>query len=102
MLESLFFVIFHYGPFLLALTFVPALAVGLLCGWRMAGMTWKKGTIAGLAGSFVGVSCSVGWYGFTFVLPPNDVIAGGYVMLPVPSAATAWLICRLWVRWRHV
>jgi len=33
----------------LLLTFVPAIVVGLACGWRMAVMTWRKGLAAGLA-----------------------------------------------------
>ncbi len=48
MLESFFFVIFHYWPFLLALTLVPALLTAWFCGWKMAGITWKQGLAAGL------------------------------------------------------
>jgi len=33
----------------LLLTFVTTIVVGLACGWRMAGMTWRKALVAGLA-----------------------------------------------------
>ena len=54
----LFLLIFLWW-LLLLLTFAPALIVGLLCGWKMAGMTWQKGLAAGLAGGFVGMACSI-------------------------------------------
>ena len=98
MLESLFFIIFHYWPFLLALTFMPALMVGMLCAWGMAEMTWRKGFVAGMAGGLVGVACTMGWCWFTNLIPGSDVITVGYFMLPIPSGASAWAICRLWQR----
>ena len=102
-MRTYFFLVIFLWWLLLLLTFAPALIVGLLCGWRMAGMTWKKGLAAGLAGGFVGVACSMAWYWFTDLMPGSDVIIVGYFMLPIPSAASAWAICRLgqrrsWVR----
>ncbi len=76
---------------LFLLTFVPALAVGL---------TWWKGLAAGLAGGFFGVGCSMASYWFAYLIstPGSDVAVIGYFMLPIPSAASAWAICRLWAR----
>ena len=69
--------------------------VGMLCAWRMAGITWKKGLVAGVAGGIVGVACSIAWYWLTSLIPGSDVIIVGYFMLPIPSAANAWALCRL-------
>ena len=94
-----FFLLIYLWWLLLLFTFVPALAVGLLCGWKTASLTWRKGLVAGLAGGFVGVACSMGWYWCIRLLPPNDVIAGGYVIgsvLPIASTASTWGICRFW------
>ena len=92
MLESLFFVIFHYSLFLLALTLVPALLTAWLCGWKMAGITWQKGLAAGLGGGILGVAVAIAWSSLSF----RDFAALlGYVLLPIPSAASAWAICRL-------
>lgn len=93
----LFLLIFLWW-LLLLLTFAPALIVGLLCGWKMAGMTWQKGLAAGLAGGFVGMACSIVWYWFTYLIPGSGVAAVGYFMLPIPSVASVWAICRLWQR----
>ncbi len=98
-MQTYFFLLWFVWWLLLALTFLPAIAIGLLCGWRMSGLTWRKGLLAGLAGGFVGVACSMGWYWIEgLFLPRTDVIFVGYFLLPVPSVASAWGICRLWQR----
>ena len=97
-MRTYFFLLIFLWWLLLLLTFVPALMVGLLCAWRMAGMTWRKGLAAGLAGGFAGVASSMAWYWFTWLLPPNDMDIIGYFLLPIPSAASAWAICCLWQR----
>ncbi len=98
-MRTYFFLLILLWWLLLALTFVPALATGLVCAWRMAGVSWRKGMLAGLAGGCVGVACSIGWYWFEGqLLPQNDLLFIGYFMLPIPSAATAWAICRRWRR----
>ena len=98
MLESLFFVIFHYWPFLLALTLVPALLTAWLCGWKMTGITWRKGLAAGLGGGILGVAVAIAWFCLSFLLREIFAALLGYCMLPIPSAAGAWAICRLWQR----
>ena len=103
MLESLFFVIFHYWPFLLALTLVPALLTAWLCGWKMAGITWKKGLAAGLGGGILGVAVAIAWVCLSFQFRFQESFAAllEYVLLLLPSAASAagaWAICRLWRR----
>ncbi len=101
MLESLFFVIFHYWPFLLALTLVPALLTAWLCGWKMAGITWKKGLAAGLGGGILGVAVAIAWVCLSFRFQESFAALLEYVLLLLPSAASAagtWAICRLWQR----
>jgi len=100
-LDSLFFVIFHYWPILLALTLVPALLTAWLCGWKMAGITWQKGLAAGVGDRILGVAVAIAWVCLSFRLPESFADLLGYVLLPFPSAASAWAICRLWPRrWR--
>ncbi|MCY4556517.1 MAG: hypothetical protein OXF79_09100 [Chloroflexi bacterium] len=97
MLESLFFVIFHYSLFLLALTLVPALLTAWLCGWKMAGITWQKGLAAGLGGGILGVAVAIAWVCLSFWLQESFADLLGYVLLPTASAAVgAWAICRSW------
>ena len=98
MLESLFFVIFHYWPILLMLTLAPALLTAWLCGRKMAGMTWQKGLAAGLGGGILGVAVAIAWSCLSFLHQEIFVARVGYVLLPIPSAASAWAICRLWQR----
>ena len=98
-MRTYFFLLFFLWWLLLLLTLLPALMVGLICAWRMDRVSWRKGLLAGLAGGFVGVACSIGWYCFeTLLLPRNEIIFLGYFLLPAPSGAAAWAICRLWRR----
>ena len=94
MLESLFFVIFHYWPFLLALTLAPALLTPWLCGWKMTGITWQKGLAAGLGAGILGAAVAIAWFCLAFLLQESTVLLG-YVLLPIPSVASAWAICRV-------
>ena len=68
---------------LLALTFLPAIAVSLLCVECMVGFTRRKGLWAGL----VGIARPMGWYWLE-----------GWFLPPVPRATVAWAICHLWKR----
>ena len=65
-MRTYFFLLIFLWWLLLLLTFVPALMVGLFCGWRMAGSTWQKGLVAGLTAGFVGVAWSLTWYWNTY------------------------------------
>lgn len=89
-----FFLLTFLWWLLLLLTFVPALAVGFACAWRMDGVSWRRALIAGLAGGLVGVAGSMGWYWVEGRLLPESVAVGGYFVLPVPSGVAAWLVCR--------
>ena len=95
MLTYFFLLIFFWWALLL-LTFVPALAVGLLCAWRRNRVGWRKGLLAGLIGGFAGVACSLGWYWFEglVLLPEASNAYIGYLLLPIPSGMAAWAICR--------
>ncbi len=95
-----FFLLIFLWWLLLLLAFVPALAVGLVCAWRMDGVSWRKGLLAGIAGGFVGVAGSMGWYWLEglFLLPEASSSFVGYFLLPIPSGAAAWGACRLWRR----
>lgn len=42
-MRTYFFLLIFLWWLLLLLTFIPALMVGMLCAWRMAGITWKRG-----------------------------------------------------------
>ena len=93
-----FFLLIFLWWLLLPLTFVPALAVGLVCAWRMDGVSWRKGLLAGIAGGFVGVAGSMGWYWLEglFLLPGASSSFVGYFLLPIPSGSAAWGTCRVW------
>ena len=93
-----FFLLIFLWWLLLLLAFVPALAVGLVCAWRMDGVSWGKGVLAGIAGGLVGVAGSMGWYWVERLLLPESVALVGYFLLPIPSGAAAWGACRLWRR----
>lgn len=95
---STYFFLLVFLWWLLLLTFVPALATGLTSVRRMAGMTWQKGLVAGLVEGTVRVAGSIGWYWVGVLTPSNDVSVVGFFTLPIPSAATAWGICRFWQR----
>ena len=97
MLESLFFTIFHYGHFLLALTLAPALLTAWLRGRKMTGLGWRNSSLAGLGGGFLGIAVAVAWFFLAFHLQ-EDALLFAYAVLPVPSAAGAWMICGLWMR----
>ena len=96
-MRTYFFLLIFLWWLLLLLTFVPALAVGLVCAWRMDGVSWRKGVLAGIAGGLVGVAGSMGWYWLEglFLLPYSSASFVGYFLLPIPSGAVAWGACRL-------
>ena len=93
-----FFLLIFLWWLLLLLTFAPAVTVGVACAWRMDGVSWRKGLLPGLAGGFVGVACSMGWYCLDRRLLPESVALIGYFLLPIPSGMAAWSVYRLWRR----
>ena len=97
MLESLFFVIFHYWPILLALTLVPALLTAWLCEWKMTGIGWWNSSRVGLGGGILGLAVAIAWFCLSFPLRESTVLFG-YALLPVASMAGTWVIYRLWHR----
>ena len=99
-MRTYFFLLVFLWWLLLLLTFIPGLAVGLACAWRMDGVSWRKGVLAGIAGGFVGVAGSMGWYWLEglFLLPEDSSSFVGYFLLPIPSGTAAWLVCRFWRR----
>ena len=97
MFESLFFIIFHYWPILAALTLVPALLTAWLCGRKMTGLGWRNSSLAGLGGGILGIAVAVAWFFLAFLLQERAALFA-YAVLPIPSAASAWAICRLWAR----
>ena len=98
-METYIFLFVFFWWLLLLLTVAPAVITGLVCVWRMSGVSQNKGLLAGLAGGFVGVACSIGWYWFEDqFLPRTEILFIGHFMLPIPSAGTAWLICQMWRR----
>ncbi len=96
-MRTYFFLLLFVWWLLLLLTFVPALMAGLVCGWPMRSLGWKRGALAGLVGGIVGVGFSMLWY---IGIPSIDFIAGEYwgLLIPVSSVVSAWMICRIWSR----
>ena len=98
-MQTYIFLFVFFWWLLLLLTFAPAIATGLICAWRMAGVSQNKALLAGFAGGFVGVACSIGWYWFEHLfLPRTEALFIGHFMLPVPSSLAAWVVCRVWRR----
>ena len=79
-----FLVIILWWPLLL-LTSVSALMVGPLCRCKMAGITWQKSLITGLAGGFVGLACPMTCYWPTNLIPGSAATTVVHSMLPVPQ-----------------
>ena len=85
---------------LLAFAVTPAMLTGWICAWRMTGIGWRSGSLAGLGGGNLGVALAIAWYFLALAFQRYEQLPllFGYGLVPILSVAAAWALCRLWSR----